>query len=248
MKSKNQKKNSEYWLYGKHTCLAAINNKNRLIRKILVVKKNQHLIPEMFAKKTEVVDSKEIINILKNNDATTQGIAVLTEPLIQPSLNELIDDKKRDQLLVILDQISDPQNIGAIFRSAAAFSADAIVSTIDNCPKEIDSLVKSTVGTFELLPFIHVVNLSQALKTLKDNGYWIIGLDGQANNSINTFTRSLHDKIALVLGSEGRGLRPLTKANCDFIFKIPMASAVESLNVSCAAGIALYQLSIKVNS
>ncbi|AEI88639.1 MAG: 23S rRNA (guanosine(2251)-2'-O)-methyltransferase RlmB [Candidatus Midichloria mitochondrii] len=234
-----------HWLYGKHNCLAVLKNPNRLIKKILVTKSNRRLVPSTFVNKTEVIENKQLAAILKNHDAVIQGIAVLTELLKQPGLDNFIDINKAKRLVVILDQILDPQNVGGIFRSAAAFSVDAVMTTIDNSPHETPSLTKSAAGTFELIPFIRVVNLVQSIEILKKHGFWVIGLDGEAENYLNTFNPVSYNKIVLVLGSEEKGLRPLTKKHCDFILKIPMNQAVESLNVSCAAAIALYHLSIK---
>ncbi|WHQ46591.1 MAG: 23S rRNA (guanosine(2251)-2'-O)-methyltransferase RlmB [Candidatus Midichloria sp.] len=234
-----------YWLYGKHNCLAVLKNQNRLIKKILVTKPNQPLVPSAFINKTEIMESKKLMATLKIHDAVTQGVAVLTKPLKQPALDDFINIKKVKQLVVILDQILDPQNIGGVFRSAAAFSVDAVITTTDHSLQETPSLTKAAAGTFELIPFIHVVNLAQSIGVLKNNGFWMIGLDSKIDNYINTFNASSYDKIALVLGSEEKGLRLLTKKHCDFILKISMNQAVESLNVSCAAAIALYQLSVK---
>ena len=143
--------------------------------------------------------------------------------------------------MVILDQVTDPHNIGAIVRSAAAFSADAVILTEYNSPSENNTIVKCAAGACESVPLVKVTNLASCMKTLKKEGYWIIGLDGHTETELNQSIFS--DKIALVLGSEGTGMRKLTKDNCDYIAKIKISSNLESLNVSNAAAIALYEFS-----
>ena len=236
-------KKSQYWIYGQRSCNAAIRNPNRFIKKILITHQNLSSIPKELLNKTEIVEAAKINRIIEINNAVVQGIAVLTKHLKQPNLKEFLHlTKDEQQLVILLDHVLDPQNIGSIFRSAAAFGAKTIISTFDNCPTETASLIKASVGTFELIPFIHVVNLVQAINLLKEHDYWVIGLDGQAKQSIQNINSSSYKRIALILGSEGKGLRLLTRKNCDLILKITMQQNVESLNVSCAAAIALYQL------
>ena len=235
-------KKSQFWVYGKHSCIAVIKNINRSIKRILVTHNNVLLIPKTLLNKTEVVEAKKIGEIIKVNNAIIQGIAVLTEPLKQPNLKEFFSlSKDEKQLVIILDHVLDPQNIGSIFRSAASFGAKAVISTVDNCPTDTISLIKASVGTFELVPFIRVINLVRAIKLLKEQDYWVIGLDGQAEQSICDIDPLSYKKIALALGSEEKGLRLLTQKNCDLVLKITMHKSIESLNVSCAAAIALHQ-------
>lgn len=244
---KNRKNVNEYWLYGKHVCVSLLKNKNRLIKKILVTKQNCHIIPQSFSDKMHITTNEKITEVLKTSTVHSQGIAVLTNHLIQPSLDSFLSSKQEKSSVVILDQVTDPQNIGSIFRSAAAFAIDGVISTTDNCPNENQGILKAAAGTFELLPFVKVINLVQAIDKLKKNGYWICGLDGDAEHSINdelTTNILKNDKIALVLGSEDSGIRNLTRKHCDLIFKIPMHHHVQSLNVSCATAIALSKIYI----
>ena len=236
------KKNNPFWIYGKHCSIAALQNPNRIIKRLLVTKQNQDIVTN-FGLKAEIVDNKYIYDTVNNDDAVIQGIAILTNPLKQPTLNEFLqtNSTKLKSRVVILDQLSDPQNVGAIFRSAVAFNADAIITTSDNSAGETPGLIKAAAGAFEVMPFIEVVNLAQAIKTLKDHGYWALGLDGSAQNSISTI-RNDYDKAALILGSEEKGIRPLTLKNCDVTLSIPMNKKMESLNVATAAAIALYEL------
>lgn len=141
--------------------------------------------------------------------------------------------------------MTDPHNVGAVLRSAAAFDASAVILTDRNAPEATGTLAKSASGALELVPLITVSNLTRAMKTLKDLGFWCVGLDGRAPSTLRE--TSLPDKIALVMGSEGFGLRRLTAENCDYTVKLPISERVESLNVSNAAAIALYEMSLRKN-
>ena len=143
--------------------------------------------------------------------------------------------------LLILDQVTDPQNIGAIIRSCAAFETLGLVVQDKNSPLESGAMDKAAAGTIEFVPVARVTNLSRAIETLKDNGFWVMGMDGYADTTIDKINKS--GKIAIVMGSEGKGMRRLVQENCDSSVKLPISSNVESLNVSTAAAIALYELS-----
>ena len=142
--------------------------------------------------------------------------------------------------MLILDQILDPHNLGAIIRTAVAFGVENIIITSYNSVKDTPVVAKTSVGLNEIVNLIEVVNLNNAIKDLKKIGYFIIGLDGEAKIEINKITDNKN--LALVLGNEGRGIRDLVKKNCDELVKIPMSNAVESLNVSVASAIAIYEL------
>jgi 23S rRNA (guanosine2251-2'-O)-methyltransferase len=148
---------------------------------------------------------------------------------------------KSTKPIVILDQISDPHNVGAIMRTAAAFNAAAIIIAKNNAPDESANIAKIACGTMEITPIIKVVNITKTMEQIKEYGYWCIGLDGHAKQSISS--SNLPDKLALVLGSEGKGIRKLVKQTCDLLVTIPMNPNVESLNVSNAAAISLYEIS-----
>ena len=143
-----------------------------------------------------------------------------------------------------MDQVTDPHNIGAILRSAAAFDADAVITTQKNAPEVTGAMAKSASGALELVPLIFVSNLARTMQTLKDRGYWCVGMDGSAKETLRD--AALPRKVALVMGSEGYGLRRLTAQNCDFMVRLPISKQVESLNVSNAAAIALYDLKYKL--
>ncbi len=144
-------------------------------------------------------------------------------------------------MVLILDQVTDPHNVGAIIRSAAAFGARAIITTDRHAPPESGTLAKSASGALEVLPWVRVTNLSRALDSLAEMGYWRLGLDGTAEMSIRE--ADFGKNIALVMGAEGRGLRKGSRTHCDALIKLPIRRTVESLNVSNAAAIALYEFS-----
>ena len=239
---KRNKKNHQFWIYGKHCVTAALSNSNRAIERVLITKQNTLLMEKLEWKKFEVVDSNYIDDVVNDHRAVVQGIAVLVNQLKQPLLNDFLKCGSAQSIVLIIDQLSDPQNVGAIFRSATAFGAKAVITSVDNSVGETPGLLKSAAGAFELIPFIEVVNLAQAISILKEFGYWIIGLDGKSKDNIAEI-RTDYDKIALVLGSEEKGMRYLTQKNCDIVTSIPISNDIESLNVSTAAAIALYELS-----
>jgi 23S rRNA (guanosine2251-2'-O)-methyltransferase len=189
-------------------------------------------------KNLQIVDARKLDDLLPR-EAVHQGIALECEPLSQPSLGEWLT-AGHDKPVLLLDQVSDPHNIGAILRSAAAFDAGAVITTDRNAPAESGVMAKAASGALELVPLIMVGNLVQAIELLKKAGYWIYGLDGEAKQAINAV--KLDKKSALVLGAEGRGLRRLTGEHCDMLVRLPISERMESLNVSNAAAIALYEL------
>lgn len=240
IKSKNSEK---LIIYGKHPVLAALNNKNRICKKLYTTKE----IWEEIKLKTHnlninlSISKPQDFNFLFPGYNNHQNIFLEALPLQSPDIEDIIaqDQDKSHSCLMILDQVTDPHNIGAIIRSAAAFSASAVVLPINNSPKESGTIVKCAAGTYETTPLIHVVNISSCIKLLKEHGYWIFGLDGHTNTTLDA--KLFANKVAFVMGSEDTGMRKLTKDNCDYIVKIPISSSSESLNVSNAAAIALYE-------
>jgi 23S rRNA (guanosine2251-2'-O)-methyltransferase len=231
----------EQWIYGKHASLAAMKNPKRVISRILVNRNAQNdiAIPENLQHKTQLVDNKMIESLLPAG-SVHQGIAVQSAPLPETSLEDFCSIEKAHSVVVLLDQVTDPHNVGAVLRSAAAFGADAVITTTHNAPQETGTLAKSASGTLELVPLIRVTNLASAIDMLKTSGYWVLGLDGYAETTLNKVTP--YAKTALILGSEEKGMRRLTREHCDILVKLPISDAVESLNVSNAAAISLYAL------
>lgn len=227
-----------YWLYGKHSCLAAFGNPRRKIHKILVTKNCARSLEGKLPDTHEISDDKEIGKHL-SKDSVHQGIAAEVSPLNDGE----VDYTKLGNLVILLDEITDPHNIGAILRSASAFGASAVITTFRNSPPESGVLAKSASGAIEYVRYSRVRNLSNAMEELKKNGFFLYGLAGEAETSIADIKPA--KKLALVMGSEGKGMRQKTAENCDELVKIPMSQRQESLNVSNAAAVALWELSAK---
>jgi len=231
-----------YWLYGLHAAAAALANPKRQIRRMLVTQGVLEKVGEGWQERklgAEVKSAQDIARLLPEG-AVHQGIALEVMPLEEISLEEYLVQAGEQKPLLLLDQVTDPHNVGAILRSAAAFDVGAIVLTRDHAPQESAVLAKASSGGIEIVPMLTVTNLAQAMETLKKHSYWCIGLDGEAKQSIAE--AKLGKQTALVLGAEGRGLRRLTGERCDLLVRLPISSAMESLNVSNAAAIALYVL------
>jgi 23S rRNA (guanosine2251-2'-O)-methyltransferase len=175
-------------------------------------------------------------------DAPHQGVVVEVEPLEDVWIDDVLTSAEERAILLVLDQVTDPHNVGAILRSAAAFGVIAIVTQDRHSPPESGALAKAASGALETVPWVRVVNLARALEEIAQAGFWRIGLDGEAETDI---ADALGPKrVALVLGAEGPGLRPNTREHCDAIARLPITSAIESLNVSNAAAVALYAAAV----
>lgn len=176
------------------------------------------------------------------HDAPHQGVVIEVEPLEGAWLDEIITDAPEGAVLLVLDQVTDPHNVGAILRSAAAFGAIGIVTQDRHSPPEGGVLAKAASGALERVPWVRVVNLARALEEIGEAGFWRIGLAGDAETDLKDALGS--PRIALVLGAEGAGLRPNTREHCDAIARLPISDAMESLNVSNAAAVALYAATV----
>jgi len=236
------------WLYGRHAVIAALQNPVRVCHRLLLTQEVSQSHGEELKAALGATERKrpqaEITERTQLDDAfhgaSHQGIAVQVDPLPRQSLEDLTFEHKEDPLLIVLDQATDPQNIGAILRSAAAFKADGIIVQDRNTPDVNAAMAKTACGALERLPFIRVTNLARSLDQLKEDGFWIVGLDGYADQMLHDV--DLRGKTVLVMGAEGSGLRRLTKEKCDFLAKIPISHAVESLNLSNATAISLYEI------
>ncbi len=229
-------------LWGRHAVIAALNNPDRDINKIWAVRETleemvndgEFEIPE--GVRVEYADALDLARLV-SRDAPHQNIVIECEPLPDAFLADVATGE-RGAPVVVLDHVTDPHNVGAIMRSAAAFGAACIVTQDRHTPPESGTLAKSASGALETLPWVRVVNLSRALEELAELDYWRIGLDGDGEA---TLAEALpKGAVALVLGAEGDGLRHQVGQHCDQIARLPIATAVESLNVSNAAAIALY--------
>jgi 23S rRNA (guanosine2251-2'-O)-methyltransferase len=233
-------KQGSLYLFGKHACLAAIVNPSRKIKRVMVTKNTQVELSSALANVKNVVLAEGTkMEALLPSGSVHQGIVMECEPLQQPSLQQWLA-LEIAKPIILLDQVSDPHNVGAILRSAAAFDIGAVIATDRNAPTETGVMAKTASGGLEIIPLITVTNLVQAIELIKKAGYWTYGLDGAAKETIAQ--AKLDNKTALVMGAEGAGLRRLTTEHCDFLVKLPMSSQMESLNVSNAAAIAMYDL------
>ena len=229
------------WLWGRHAVLAALANDRRKIRRFLVAKGEEAELPTDLPIRPEVVEREVIFKLLPSS-AVHQGYALLVEPLPETGLADiLIQAEGRERAIVLaLDQVTDPQNVGAILRSAAALGAMGVVMTEAHAPPSDGVLAKAASGALERIPLARVPNLVGAFDKLKAEGFWIAGLEAEAPKSLAE--AALSGRIVLVLGAEGAGLRRLTRERCDWLVQIPLSGAIESLNVSAAAACALYEL------
>ena len=223
-------------LYGWHTVAAALANPHRTIRKITATENAaRRLADEGLALPVvpEIVRPDAIAARL-SPDAVHNGLLVEAAPLPAIELEDLADKGT----LLVLDQITDPHNVGAILRSAAAFDVKAIVTTARHSPEATGVLAKSASGALDLLPMVTVQNLARALTALKERSWLPVGLDSEGETDLAT--ADLREPLALVLGAEGRGLRQLTRETCDIRARLELPGRLKSLNVSNAAAVALY--------
>lgn len=231
----------EYWLFGVHAVEAALRNRARRVRRLLATSNAWPRIEAAHERQrhpaVESVDPKRLEKLLPPG-AVHQGIAALAEPLHAPELDEVLAEASRP--LLLLDQVTDPHNVGAILRSAAAFDAAAVITTERHAPAAGAIMAKAASGALDIVPLVSVTNLAQAMERIKQAGYWIAGLDGQAEQTLPQAKLGL--KTALVLGAEGKGMRRLTAERCDLLVRLPISPRMESLNVSNAAAVALYIL------
>ncbi len=238
------------WLYGIHPVLAALANPKRRCYRILITEENEMVLGPRVAVLAQShpaglpganVVQRDAIERALPKGAVHQGIAAEVEALDEPTIEDIcrateIQDSAR---VLVLDQITDPHNVGAILRSAAAFGAAAVILPERHTPGASATMAKAASGGLEKVPLVRVVNLARTLEQLKQAGYWCVGFDATASVKLNE--ADLTGKIALVLGAEGEGLRRLTREHCDLMVRIPITRGMDSLNVSNAAAIALYE-------
>jgi 23S rRNA (guanosine2251-2'-O)-methyltransferase len=223
-------------LYGWHTVTAALANPRRRIRKLLLTENAARRLAE------ESIDTRVPPEIVRPNlidarlgpDAVHQGFLAEADPLPAPELDAL----RHEGIVLVLDQITDPHNVGAIMRSAAAFAVNAIVTTARHSPEATGVLAKSASGALELVPLVTVQNLARALTELNDTGFLTVGLDSEGTENLGS--AELRQPLALVLGAEGKGLRQLTRQTCSMLARLDLPGEIKSLNVSNAAVLALY--------
>ncbi|MBR1128427.1 23S rRNA (guanosine(2251)-2'-O)-methyltransferase RlmB [Bradyrhizobium iriomotense] len=223
-------------LYGWHTVTMALANPARRIRKLTLTENAARRLAEENIETRvapEIVRPQEIDRLL-SPDAVHQGLLAEADPLPSPDIETL----KQEGMVLVLDQITDPHNVGAILRSAAAFAVKAIVTTARHSPEATGVLAKAASGALELVPMVTVQNLARALTALNERGFQTVGLDSEGTENLSDV--ALREPLALVLGAEGKGLRQLTRETCSVVARLDMPGEIKSLNVSNAAVLSLY--------
>ena len=246
------RRDAERWIYGRHAVVAALANPERRWYCLTTLtgreREARALIVGARARRLgegdpiRLLDRHEFGGTLPDG-AVHQGFALAVEPLAQPHLPDLLrfaDATTKRRVIVALDQVSDPHNLGAVLRSAAAFGALAVVLAAHGAPAITGALAKAASGAIESVPVIRVVNLARALRRLKQAGFWVCGLEEGASEALAAL--DLGQRIAIVFGSEGGGLRRVVRESCDYLARLPTRAEHPTINVSNAAAIALYEL------
>ena len=232
----------ENWVYGLHAVQAAIANPRRKLHRAVLTTRAAETIGEklLAGVRVEPADMDAISRLLPAG-AVHQGAALECDPLPATDLDAVLDTPQPGRRLVlVLDQISDPHNVGAILRTAAAFGVSAVIVQDRHAPPQSGALAKAASGALETMPYVEVVNIARTLDILGERGFWRIALAGDGAMALSEAIPT--GDVALVLGSEGDGIRRLVRERCEAAAFIPIAQAMESLNVSNAAAIALYEL------
>lgn len=242
----------EVSVYGIHAVQAALLNPERKIKAIYATEQDiadiqatldQALEDGIILPEVTIVD-REALNRALPRDAVHQGVGLDAEPMEEIYLHDIIRkaEVKKKSVVVLLDQVTDPHNIGAILRSACAFGADAVVVQSRNAPELSGLIAKTASGAAEYVPLVYETNLSRAIEALKEGGFFCLALDERGESIA---TAPAYEKTVLILGAEGPGLRPLIKNNCDLLVKLPTSGPISSLNVSNAAAISLFAIASK---
>ncbi len=227
--------------WGKHAVAAALDNPGRRVLKAWATREAAEFMQFPADLPVTLAEAPDLGRLVPH-DAPHQGVVVEVEPLEDVWLGDLLNEAGERATLLVLDQVTDPHNVGAILRSAAAFGAVGIVTQDRHSPPESGVIAKAASGALERVPWARVVNLARALEEIAEAGFWRIGLTGDAETELKDALGP--QRVALVLGAEGPGLRQNTREHCDSLAKLPISDAVESLNVSNAAAVALYAASV----
>ena len=229
--------------WGRHAVSAALANPERTVRKLWGTREALAVLdlpPEIPVTFADVADLGRLVPA----DAPHQGLVAEVDPLEDMWLGDLLAQGRDDRRpLVVLDQVTDPHNVGAILRSAAAFDALGIVTQDRHAPPESGTVARAASGALETVPWVRVVNLARALEEIAEAGFWRVGLTGHATQTLAEVMSQ--QRIAIVLGAEGEGMRQNTEAHCDELARLPISGKVESLNVSNAAAVALYAVAAR---
>lgn len=239
------------WLYGLHAVRAALANPERRTRRLVVAAGAEEAVrlASSFPKAPapEVMERPKLDRLL-DAGAVHQGIALLADPLEPTSLDDLRRAASLGEkaVLLMLDRVSDPRNVGAVLRSAAAFGVAGVIVQDRHAPEATAAMAKAASGALETVPLARVPNLVQAMILLKDDGFWCTGLAADGPEILSE--ANLGGRVVLVVGSEGDGLRRLVRETCDFLVRIPISGPVESLNLSNAVAVALYDIARRSGS
>lgn len=233
------------WLFGFHAVEAALRNPERRIDRLLATPEaGERLRATDIAKDRlshlEPAD-RSAIDAVVGTERVHQGLALKAQPLPALDIQDALQNVPADApaLIVALDHVTDPHNVGAILRSASAFGAVALITTKHNAPEETGVLAKSASGALENVPIVRVTNLGRSIEECQKLGFWVVGLDADGDSNIDQLETPT--RCVMVLGAEGEGLRPGVRKACDFISRLPMSGPMESLNVSNAAAVSLYE-------
>lgn len=228
--------------WGKHAVSAALDNPDRKVLRAWTTREAAQFMQFPQDIPVTIAEAPDLGRFVPS-DAPHQGVVIEVEPLEDAWLDELLTSPPQRAVLLVLDQVTDPHNMGAILRSAAAFGAIGIVTQDRHSPPESGVVAKAASGALERMPWVRVVNLARALEEIAEAGFWRIGLAGDADTALKDALGP--DRVALVLGAEGAGLRHNTREHCDAIARLPITDAIESLNVSNAAAVALYAATVR---
>jgi 23S rRNA (guanosine2251-2'-O)-methyltransferase len=233
-----------HWLWGHHAVRAALANPKRRCRKLLLAPGGDPALSALAAKAKVAIETTDVHGVGRAlpREAVHQGVALLADPLPELDVHDAIDGAPAPRRLVLLDQVTDPHNLGAVLRSAAAFGACGVIVQDRNSPAVTGVLAKAASGAIEVVPLVRVVNIARTLEELGDLGFLRLAFADEAADAIQTV--DLKRDVVLVLGAEGEGLRRLTRENCDVAVRLPTREAMPSLNVSNAAAVALYACAI----
>ena len=223
--------------WGRHAVEAALANPEREVIRLWATREAAATLDVPREVPLTFADAADLGRLVPR-DAPHQGLVADVERLADILLADVLDGAPEHRHILVLDQVTDPHNVGAILRSAAAFDALALVTQDRHAPPEGGALAKAASGALETVPWVRVVNLARALDEMAEAGFWRIGLAGEAQATLGEALGPA--RVALVLGAEGEGMRPNTQAHCDAVARLPMSGRMESLNVSNAAAIALY--------
>jgi 23S rRNA (guanosine2251-2'-O)-methyltransferase len=231
--------------WGRHAVTAALGNPKRTVRKLWVTREGLSALDVPEGLQVTYADAADLGRLVPS-DAPHQGVVAEVDPLEDVWLGDLLADERelgQGRPILVLDQVTDPHNVGAILRSAAAFGAGGLVTQDRHAPPESGTVARAASGALELVPWVRVVNLSRALDEIAEAGWWRIGLTGHAPRTLGETLGT--QPTALVLGAEGEGMRQNTEAHCDELARLPISDRVESLNVSNAAAVALYAVAAR---